>query len=45
MTEYKPIPLTLKLDKKGRVLIPLDVRRAWGLEPDDFIVIELQRKI
>lgn len=45
MTENKPIPLTLKLDHRGKVLIPGDVRRAWDLKQDDFVVIELQRKI
>jgi bifunctional DNA-binding transcriptional regulator/antitoxin component of YhaV-PrlF toxin-antitoxin module len=45
MTEKKPIPLTLKLDHRGRALIPLDVRRAWNLKENDFIIIELQAKV
>lgn len=45
MRDNKPIPLTLKLDHRGRVLIPLDVRRAWNLKENDFIIIELQAKV
>jgi len=45
MTEHKPIPLTLKLDHRGRVLIPLDLRKEWNLEPGDFVIIDLKDKL
>jgi AbrB family looped-hinge helix DNA binding protein len=36
----KPKPAAVQIDKKGRMIVPLAIRKALGLEPGDTLFVE-----
>ena len=43
LTKTKPVVVVRAVDKLGRILIPIEMRRCMGIETDDLVEQELLR--